>query len=69
MTKIDRLKKEALEGCTWRGHKMGRFEKSDYWPGVATSTCKICGRSVTVNTRPQPNEIDIGGDAVAVNCE
>lgn len=27
-----------------------------------------CGADVFVNARPLPNEIDIGGEAVAVNC-
>lgn len=69
MRTIDRLKHEALEGCTWRNHKMGRFEKNRYWPSVATATCKVCGMSVAVNAHPQANQIDIGGDAIAVNCK
>lgn len=30
--------------------------------------CIRCEAQVSCNTRPRPNEIDIGGDAVAINC-
>jgi hypothetical protein len=61
MTKFKKLKKEALESCGWRKHKMSRFEGH-------ISTCEICGAWVRINTNPAANEIDIGGPAVALNC-
>ena len=30
--------------------------------------CVKCGKGVQVNTNPLPNQIDIGGEAVAVGC-
>ena len=57
---------QAVESCEWRGHKMGDFEPIS--PYVAVSCCKQCNMQVAINTRPLPNEIDIGGEAVAVNC-
>ena len=67
MTKEARLKREAREGATWRGHKMTPFRL--YSPGGKFySECVRCGRSVSVVLRPLPNEIDIGGEAVAVGC-
>lgn len=35
----------------------------------ADSTCTACGREVSVNAAPAPNEIDIGGEAVSVGCK
>lgn len=60
------LQQEALKSTRFRGHKI-------HWDWF-TSTCmlghcKNCGKEVMVNTRPEPNEIDIGGEAVALNCE
>lgn len=73
-TKAAKLKKEAREAATWRGHDLGRFETSGFWTAgdrfVATAECKTpgCDAQVTVNTNPAPNQIDIMGDAVAVGC-
>lgn len=66
MRKITRLKRETLECCKFRGHAMSRFITDG--PYIATACCFICDRTVTVNSRPLPNEIDIGGEAVALNC-
>jgi len=66
MTKLNRLKKEAKDGCQWRGHKMSRFRRIS--GRVHRSFCLHCGMDVDVNIRPLPNEIDIGGRAVALNC-
>lgn len=30
--------------------------------------CKKCAKQVHLNPTPAPNEIDIGGEAVALNC-
>ncbi len=54
------LKKEAEKSAKWRGHSM-------IWEGNA-GTCEHCGAWVQVLNRPQANEIEIGGSAVAVNC-
>lgn len=52
---------------TRRGHLIGPWTIGDH--RVSTSACLWCSRTVTVNTRPMPNEINIGGAAVAINCE
>lgn len=73
MTKLRRLINEAKKSCEFRGHKMRQFEHSIPYNGImwghAYSECKICGKSVMCNTRPAPNDIDIGGEAVALSCE
>lgn len=68
MRKIDRLKKSAKESAEWRGHIMGKFETRG--DNGAVSVCQVagCNAQVVVNTRPMPNQIDIMGDAVAVDC-
>jgi len=35
---------------------------------VSYSKCKACGMCVHVNIEPAPNEINIGGEAVALQC-
>jgi hypothetical protein len=67
MKKIDRLKKEALESCDFRGHDMGKFRNYD--KETARSLCWNCGMYVQVESSPAPNSIDIGGNAVAMTCE
>src|SRR6266446_6276311 len=62
MTTLQRLKKEALHACNRRGHTMSRFRGN-------TATCKICKRWVQVLDKTLPNQIDIGGPAVALDCE
>ena len=67
MRTIERLKREAKEAATWRGHELGKFKRHEWRTShCATAECS-CGAIVTVNSRPMPNEIDICGDAVALN--
>jgi len=66
MKKLERLRREALESCKFRGHKMALFihKYQHCW----FSKCQCCGKEVTVVDNPQPNGIEIGGEAVALNC-
>ena len=57
------LQQQAMTSAIWRGHAMGSWE-----PGNI-STCKRCGAWVQVLVNPAPSQIDIGGPAVAVQCE
>lgn len=68
MTRLRRLKVSALESAQWRKHKMGRFYRDSFWASKRHAECKACTMSLTVNTNPAPNEIDICGEAVALNC-
>lgn len=68
--KLDRLIKDARTVCKFRGHDMRRFVKLPISLSIsAASICKKCGASVVVRTKPLPNEIDIGGSAVAIDCK
>lgn len=70
--KIETLRKNARASAKWRGHAMKKFiryggsvpNKTNYY-----SECKICRAYMIVNLNPAPNEIDIGGSAVAINCK
>ncbi len=64
-TTLFRLKLEAHESASWRGHTLEWQDNSGY---RATGTCTKCGKQVVCLTRPAPNQIDIGGEAVGLNC-
>jgi hypothetical protein len=66
MRTIEELKAEALDATTLRGHVMKPW--TDHSPHLAETTCTQCEAFVQVNTKPMPNEIDIGGPAIAVGC-
>ena len=64
--KLTTLKKQAQHSANWRGHKM-RWQN----PGTLTQLgyCRKCGKEVLLNTSPAPNEIHIGGEALALGCD
>lgn len=68
MKKLQSLINSAKESCSFRGHKMDRFNHNEDGYS-AYSACLCCGKTVVVNTRPMPNDIDICGEAVALNCK
>ena len=63
-TKAD-LMGQAEEAARFRGHVLSGWITALH---KGWATCTRCGMSVMVNTKPAPNEIDIGGDAVALTC-
>jgi len=69
MTRLYRLKLEAQDACRFRGHKLGAFKHLGEVRKYAMAECVKCGAWVQVCDAPMPNEIDIGGPAVAVSCE
>lgn len=70
MKHLGELKKEATETAICRGHNI-------IWSspihGERTSVqygeCSNCGAGVHINMNPLPNDINIGGVAVAVCCQ
>lgn len=68
MTKLNKLKKQATTFAKARGHILTRFIKHPFNEEVATAKCMNCNRAVSVCSNPSPNEIDIGGEAVALYC-
>lgn len=67
MTLMEKLRKSALESTEFRKHDMSFFRKEERhrW----TAYCLNCGAIVTLLGHPLPNQIDIGGEAVAINCK
>lgn len=70
---LQRLQKEAIKSVAFRGHMLGPWGISSRRGACVSATLACCTNSnckayVQVNANPMPNEIDIGGDAVALNC-
>jgi hypothetical protein len=62
MTRKERLRKEAIEGCNRRGHSMNRFKHDNT---RASSTCKKCDMQVSITPL---FSYEIIGEAVALDC-
>ncbi len=66
---LKQLRQSALESCRFRRHTMNKFTVALNHPRVYMAQCNVCGKSVYVTLHPEPNDIDIGGAAVALGCE
>ena len=70
MNKYQKLRKELLEATKFRGHNM--YASSQIWSVkgriIKTYSCKNCEMTATIDTKPSPNDIDLGGSALALNC-
>ena len=69
MDTLTTLKARALKSTRYRGHRIHwtppyHSERTSVQNGV----CTRCGMEVQINVNPLPNGIDIGGEAVALNC-
>lgn len=64
------LSRKARAAAKWRGHTLAPFGQTRLSPAhpVWSTQCKRCHAFASINPAPYPNEIDIGGEAVAVNC-
>lgn len=68
---LETLRRDAAKSCKWRGHSM-RWSKpfeSSSRGYKQQGDCRLCGAWVQVQTYCMPNEIGIGGPAVAVECK
>jgi hypothetical protein len=67
MAQLDRLMREARKSMRARGHNPVTDWKEE---GRAALHCcnKGCNMGVHIIVKPQPNEIQISGEAVALNC-
>ena len=66
MYKLDRLKSEANKSAMFRDHVLGTWSTSEK---SAINFCVICSEYVQVIAKPLPNDINIGGPVVAMNCD
>lgn len=67
MKTLEQLKKEATESAEFRGHRITWIDTITR-RGMRTNGSCGCGEWVQVLTNPMPNDIAIGGTAVALNC-
>ena len=67
--KLSTLKKSAAKSANHRGHRLkwGAAYGRANGPKSIIGRCK-CGCEVVCAEAPAPNGIDIGGEAVAINC-
>jgi hypothetical protein len=70
MNSTRKLMKDARTAAAFRGHKLSltRQVKVGNARFVYDVDCTRCGASLRVNPNPAPNEVDVGGSAVAVGC-
>jgi hypothetical protein len=68
MTELERLRREAEGSARFRDHEI-EWREPAHNGTTQQGWCIYCGKWVQVNTHPRPNQIDIGGPAVALNCE
>ncbi|MFA5790658.1 MAG: hypothetical protein WC976_06330 [Caldisericia bacterium] len=66
--KAKSLKRSALASAKFRGHNMKKFVKTARERGEYVSTCKNCDKGILIVVNPLPNETEIMGGAVALNC-
>ena len=63
---LDELKRDATDGVEYfRDHELGEWDDGERH---SAADCVKCGLGVSVTPDPLPNEIDIGGGAVAMDC-
>ena len=65
---LDELKLQAEESSNWREHELGQWLEHSWNPRKFYCHCIKCNMQVIVTLNPLPNEIDIGGEAIALNC-
>jgi hypothetical protein len=76
MTREERLKREARETATRRGHRLGRFRASvitvdapaSSQRPAAVAACEICGALVVVDPAPPAGKEAITGEGVIHEC-
>ena len=69
MKHLGQLRKSAQESAEFRGHSI-RWYAPHHGERASTQIgeCRWCGLEAYICTNPMPNGIDIGGEAVALNC-
>ena len=65
MKRVKSLIQEAKDAIRFRGHVMRRFQRNETG---AFYTCPCCEAVISVTVKPMPNECELTGDALAVEC-
>ncbi len=59
------LRRNAKKAARYRGHNLGPWQAV---AGMHTAVCQDCGLGVDIVPHPAPNEIEVGGRALAMPC-
>ena len=65
-----KLRREAREAATMRGHTLARFSRHSGW-GIGSAygaACVDCTLGVWIEETPPPNGVYTAGEALAVSC-
>jgi hypothetical protein len=62
------LRQDAEQAAERRGHTLKGWHYHSQGTSAATD-CIRCQAYVYIKLKPQPNEVDIGGTAIAINCK
>lgn len=63
------LRREAETVARARGHRLGNWQTyHGESRSLANNECQECGMGVQCNSKPLPNQIDLGGEVLALNC-
>ena len=63
------LNRKARAAALARGHSMTPLRGDRFWGASKVfAQCRDCGAGLTVAYNPAPNETNIMGEAVALNC-
>lgn len=69
MSSLQYLIREATDAAKRRGHDLVWIRSSSASGTWRDAECAECGMTVRADAHPAPNGIDIGGPAVALNCD
>ena len=61
------LMAEAKRTAEFRNHSLSNFQILSETRFLAK--CKVCSKEVSVCLDPQPNEIEISGEVLAIDCQ
>ena len=68
MTNLADLRNQAINACVARGHQMTNFVEANERGNMFRAECQKCNCFVDINVNPLPNENEISGDALALEC-
>lgn len=66
---ISALRRDAAAAATERGHHLWWSLHVSRGRTIYVGICSRCEMTVSVTTHPAPNEAEVAGDAVALNCD
>jgi hypothetical protein len=65
---LRRLRRVAIAAARKRGHVLRWSGPAHQDVRLQYADCRNCRAWVAIRVYPQPNEIDVGGNAVALDC-